>query len=634
MPIKVKYSAQCYLGVLATSALALLCGDLNAQSPYVDTTALKPHVAMGPPPIIKAPDHIMGRAENQFKQGTVENTPGAADKVATAKKTARLSLGYDNGIKTGAAQAAHRGGDGYMMGSLRKDDAGSYEDRDGTDLHYGYDRTTGQFVVGMTPDAQTELKFVGVVDHIDDDLQPHHSMDPNKTERHVGKTFLTFKNVGALDKLQAYVSAVDLERRADNYSLRDNTGTRLRVEVDRRVYEMGGSGEFTTGAFQNNIGFSLKRDDLSAERYNVTAGDVINSYRFPGVEQTTTSLWGDSKTNLNDTARLKLGLRYDYLKGEAGKADSTPGTGNAAFDLSAMDLYSLYYGADDAQVTDHNLSAKFKLEQDLNLSNGMVYGEVGRMMRSPHMIERWHALSGPTANRWIGNPDLDPEKHYKAEVGVSFKGDGYKDYQRSKPQGSAWQTGFRAYYDRVDDFVTLDKARGQSGVLQSDSATIARNVDATLMGASAELAWNVNTNLSTRVVASYTYGDNDSDNRPLYQVRPLETYWLVDYQDDLGVIGTWNVGSKLRYSGRQSRLDDDTSTGLGMDNDGTSGAFSTLDLYGGVQLYNQVGLSLGVDNVFDKKYNEHLSGTHVANTGRTAVTAPGRSFFVRAVASF
>jgi len=250
------------------------------------------------------------------------------------------------------------------------------------------------------------------------------------------------------------------------------------------------------------------------------------------------------------------------------------------------------------------------------------------------MIERWHALSGPTANRWIGNPDLNPEKHYKAEVGVNFKGDGYKDYQRSKPQGSAWQAGFSTYYDKVDDFVTLDKARGQSGVLQSDSATISRNVDATLMGASAELAWNINTNLSTRVVANYTYGENDSDNRPLYQVRPFETYWLVDYQDDLGVIGTWNVGAKLRYSGRQSRLDDDTLTGLGMDNDGTSGAFTTLDLYGGLQLYNQVGLSLGVDNVFDKQYNEHLTGTHVANTGRTAVTAPGRSFFVRAVASF
>jgi len=383
MPIKVKYSAQCYLGVLATSAIALLCGDLNAQSPYVDTTALKPHVEMGPPPIITAPDHIMGRAENQFKQGTVENTPGAADKVAAAKKTARLSFGYDNGIKTGAAQAAHRGGDGYMMGSLRKDDAGSYEDRDGTDLHYGYDRTTGQFVVGMTPDAQTELKFVGVVDHIDDDLQPHHAMDPNKTERHVGKTFLTFKNVGALDKLQAYVSAVDLERRADNYSLRDNTGAQLRVEVDRRIYEMGASGEFTTGSFKNNLGFSVKRDDLNAQRYNVTAGDVINSYRFPGVEQTTTSLWGDSNTNLNDTARLKMGLRYDYLKGEASKADNTPTTGMGPFDLSAMDLYSLYYGADDAKVSDHNISAKFKLEQDLNLSNGMVYGEVGRMMRSP-----------------------------------------------------------------------------------------------------------------------------------------------------------------------------------------------------------------------------------------------------------
>jgi len=634
MSVKVNLKMHRGFWAMATCAIALGSAQGYAQSPYVDTTKMQSHVHMGPPPIMTAPDHIMGRAEHQFKQGTVENTPGAADKVATAKKTAKISLGYDGGIKTGAAQAAQRGGSGFVMGSLRRDDAGSYDDRNGNDLHFGYERTLGQMVVGLTPNANTEIKVIGVMDHIDDDKQPHHAMDPHKTERHIGKAFLTLKDVGGFEELQTYFSAIDVMRRADNYTVRDATGARLRVETDRRMYEGGASGRFETNGFTNAVGFSLKKDDHDATRYNVTLGDVINSYRFPGVEQTVASLWGDSETSFSETTRAKFGLRYDYRDAEATKADITP-TGNPApFNISAMSLYRMYYGATDAKVTDHNISGKMKLEQDINLSNGMLFGEVGRMVRSPDNKERWHALSGPSANRWIGNPDLDPEKHHKAEIGIEFKGDGYKDYQRSSGQGSAWKTSFSTYYDKVSDFITYDKARGQSGVLLADNAIISRNVDATLIGAKAEVQWNVNTNLATRLVATYTYGDNDSDNRPLYQVRPFETYWLVDYTDDLDVIGTWNVGSKLRFSGRQSRLDDDATTGLGMDTDGTSGAFATLDLYGGVQFYNQVGLSLGVDNVFDKEYNEHITGEHIANTARPAVDAPGRTFYVRAVANF
>lgn len=620
--------------VTVVSVLALLPVQALAQSPYVDTSKLKPHVHMGPPPIITAPSHIMGRAEHQFKQIAVENTPGAADKVAKAKKSAKISAGIDGSIKTVAAQAGHRGAEGFLMGSLRKDHAGAYKGDDGEKLQFGYDRTMGQFVAGMTPNASTELKFVGVMDRLSDDKQPHHPMDPNTTNRHVGKGFLTLKNVAGLDTLQLHGTGIDLHREADNYSLRSNAGTKMRVNVDREIFELGATGTFKLNGFENAVGVSVKRDDHNAQRFNVTAGDVINSYRFPGVEQTGLSLWGDSKVELQKGSRAKLGLRYDYLTAEATKGNVTPTTGNGFFDQSASALYSTYYGVNDTEVTDHNISAKVKLEQDLSISNGMLFGEIGRMVRTPSNIERWHALSGPTAGRWIGNPNLNPEKHYKAEIGVEFKGDGYKAYQRSKPEGNAWKTKFSAYYDKVNDFISLDKARGQSGVLQSDGATVSRNVDATLIGGSAEFEFNINRNLSSRLVATYTYGDNDTDNRPLYQVRPYEAYWLLDYTDDVGVAGTWNVGSKVRFSGRQDRLDDDNSTALGMDNDGVSGAFTTLDLYGGLQLYNQVGISLGIDNVFDKHYNEHVTGEHVASTTKSAVTAPGRTFFVRAVANF
>ena len=65
----------------------------------------------------------------------------------------------------------------------------------------------------------------------------------------------------------------------------------------------------------------------------------------------------------------------------------------------------------------------------------------------------------------------------------------------------------------------------------------------------------------------------------------------------------------------------------------TSG-FSVLDLYAGAQLYDRVSMTAGIDNVFDKRYAVHhvvpLTGTGAAK----GVDAPGRTFFVRATASF
>ncbi|MCB2099760.1 MAG: TonB-dependent receptor, partial [Rhodobacterales bacterium] len=401
------------------------------------------------------------------------------------------------------------------------------------------------------------------------------------------------------------------------------------------LFEGGATADFTTGGFENSVGFRVKQDDLNAQRYNVTGGDRLNGFRFPGVEQTGFGLWGDTRVAFGETTRLQAGLRYDFLHGEATKAGIiTTGGPNAFFNVSPLALYQTYYGVTDAEVTDHNVSGKVRLEQDLPVPGVMAYGELARLERSPREIERWHSLSGPPTSRWVGNPDLETEKHHQARAGLQWQGAGYRGYGRSAPDGASWLLRLDGHYDRVQDFVTLDIARGQSGVLMADGAIVSRNVSATLAGVTAEGQWNVTPNLSTRLVALYAYGENESDDRPLYQIRPFEANWLLDYQDDLGVIGTWNLGTKVRFSGRQTRVDDDSTTGLGMDTGGTAGSFTTVDLYGGFQLFNRVGVTFGVENLLDKHYHEHITGTHVASVSKLPIYAPGRTFFVRAVANF
>ena len=169
--------------------------------------------------------------------------------------------------------------------------------------------------------------------------------------------------------------------------------------------------------------------------------------------------------------------------------------------------------------------------------------------------------------------------------------------------------------------------------MRADNATIYRNVNADLARLAADVQWNVTGNVATRVNLSFDWGHNRTDGRALYGVAPFETNWLVDYHDDLSGIGTWHTGTKLRMVAGQDRADTDPSRGSGYDSAKTSG-FSVLDLYAGAQIYDRVSMTAGIDNVFDKRYAVHhvvpLTGTGAAK----AVDAPGRTFFVRATASF
>jgi iron complex outermembrane receptor protein len=70
-------------------------------------------------------------------------------------------------------------------------------------------------------------------------------------------------------------------------------------------------------------------------------------------------------------------------------------------------------------------------------------------------------------------------------------------------------------------------------------------------------------------------------------------------------------------------------------NEGETDGFTTVDLAAGTQLLGRVDLRVGVNNVFDTTYREHLNARAVrfdvlsAEQDRTFVPEPGRSIFVR-----
>ena len=116
------------------------------------------------------------------------------------------------------------------------------------------------------------------------------------------------------------------------------------------------------------------------------------------------------------------------------------------------------------------------------------------------------------------------------------------------------------------------------------------------------------------------------DGRPLPQMPPLEARLSAAYDD-----GTWSAGALWRIVAAQKRYALNEGNVVGKDF-GPSAGFGVLSINGGYAVNKQVQLSVGVDNLFDKTYSEHLNLAGNAGFGyaaNTAVNEPGRTFWAR-----
>ncbi len=189
---------------------------------------------------------------------------------------------------------------------------------------------------------------------------------------------------------------------------------------------------------------------------------------------------------------------------------------------------------------------------------------------------------------------------------------------RSAYDENAFRFGASILGDYVRNFITYDRFNGING----SGAVITRNVNAAILALNANFAYNFLSKFGVKVDLWYAYGQNLSDKRALYQIRPFEAQFNLDYED-FAPFGKFNIGAGWRVVSKQNRRDKI----LGID--GNKAGFAVLDLYAGISFFDKVAFRFGVDNILDKGYSEFISASHVESISPTAiVNAPGRVFYV------
>ncbi|MCB1800593.1 MAG: TonB-dependent copper receptor [Gammaproteobacteria bacterium] len=499
---------------------------------------------------------------------------------------------------------------GRVIGSYT--DANNYDDGDGDEVRAAYTERSGTLILGYTPSDLTRAEVSVEKQETRDLLFPGAGMDsPLADNDTLRLKFHTRELGGAFDSLKAELYRSEVEHVMDNYTLRPLTAPAA-MRAPSTSDTLGGRivASINSDYGKWKVGVDTQRNDRDAVRFNDTAG-LLNSVMWPGVEIDQTGVFAELTHDIDRSNRVTGGLRYDYVTSDASRADIDPPGGP----LSPNALYAIYYnGAQADKVTDHNVGGLLRFEHDLAAGNGTVFAGLSRSVRTPDATERYMASNGSTPSaRWVGNPDLDPEQHHQAEVGMTLRGE-------------RWTAEGSVFYNDVTDYVLRDRFTAVG-----NNATIYRNIDATLVGGEAKLAYRFNPNLRGEIGVAYVRAENDTDNRPIAQTPPLEGLATLEYTRD-----RWTAGARVQAAAKQTRVDTESASGIagqGLDVGKTSG-WAVFDLYASYELNDNLTIDIGIDNLFDKNYAQHLNRANAFDPTQVQVNEPGRSAWAQVKAVF
>jgi len=487
---------------------------------------------------------------------------------------------------------------GYVRFIGNQSHSDDFEDGNGDTVPSRWDKWNGDVSLGWTPDADTLLELTaGKGDG--EARSAGRGMDGSQFKRESLGLRFEKSNLGeVLDKVEAQVYYNYADHVMDNYTLRTPSGTGMMgmpmvSNVDRRT--MGARIKATWRWADVQL---ISGIDAQTNEHRQRGGMGVNAHKgqpwtkdadfhnYGAFGELTWYATGEDR--LVTGARLDRASARDFRKGSATEGDTRADTLPSGF---------------------------VRYEHDLAAIPATTYIGLGHTQRFPDYWELFSPKRAPagSVNAFDG---IKPEKTTQLDFGIQYRDERLE----------AWASG---YVGQVRDYILFDYQRNMMSSLTSQ----AQNVDARIMGGELGAAYKLTENWKADATLAYAWGKNSSDGKALPQMPPLESRLGLTYSRD-----TWSVGALWRLVAEQNRIAKNQGNVVGKDYD-TSSGFGVFSLNGAYKVNNNLKLSAGVDNLFDKAYAEHLNLAGNAGFGYPAsatdpVNEPGRTFWTKVDFSF
>jgi iron complex outermembrane recepter protein len=232
---------------------------------------------------------------------------------------------------------------------------------------------------------------------------------------------------------------------------------------------------------------------------------------------------------------------------------------------------------------------------------------LARAQRSGSLTERFinYFPVGQDPYEMLGNPQLNPEINYQADL--IFK---WIVNEGSAIHVDLFAAYLQDYISSVIDPTLTRRLPASPGVRQYV------NIDKAIK-TGFEIGWNQQlfAGLAHRMGLAYTYGQDQERDEPLPEIAPLDFQYSL-YGNYLK--GRLRPEVTFRYVAEQSRISDEFG-------ETATPSFSLLDLEIGYQVTKGLSFSVGVNNLLDENYYEHLNRSVLGTTN--PIFAPGRNIF-------
>ena len=354
------------------------------------------------------------------------------------------------------------------------------------------------------------------------------------------------------------------------------------------------------GKFETTLGGLLLGLEAFDREWDATTELAGNSYQpqysIPDIGTVSIGVYGSYSKSLTDRLRLNLGGRVDRARtvADAAKANTN--------------LYFAYNSSTITAATDTYPSATARLS--FRASNAIeISGSAGSTVRVPDARERFFALRRMGSD-WVGNPQLVPSRNTGADASVAVR-----------LSGLVVESSL--YLNRIGDFITVvrrPKVNAVAGVMNVNARSY-QNVDAQIYGSELRLSYSVTHRLFLSGDLSYLRGTQNvapergilSSN--LAEMPPLNARAGLRYEDGLLLCEIEGV-----FAGAQRNVD----TSL---NEAATPGYGVTNLKAGIN-YKRFALRLGIDNLWNRDYYQHLSYQRDPFRSGARVHEPGRNLYV------
>ena len=393
-------------------------------------------------------------------------------------------------------------------------------------------------------------------------------------------------------RLEVHANYTGVSHRMNNYELRPAPPVAMTRQSDTYADTMGADASLRFGSTDRHIrvGADFELIDKGYMLYN----PLSPAFFIHPLDRATSDRVGGYIEWRSGFGAIEseLGLRVDRHGASTGASRYGPGVPAGPVNLATA------FALTGRTWSGTSIDASLRLWAEMGAFTPRL--TLAHKTRAPSLIERYSWLpteaSGGLAdgNIYVGDANLKIEKAWIAELGFDWQGD--NAYARPV-----------VYYRRINDFIQGVPFDATPGILNTPVEIVSNgsgdptplrfaNIDARIWGADIAFGAQIAGPLRLDGVASYVRAERSDIADNLYRMAPANGRLAMSWEES-----RWSISVEGQFIARQNHVS-------ATNNEAPSAGYVLANISGYWLIRDGVRLDLGIENLFDTYYLEHLAG--------------------------